>query len=261
MKPADCPKAVLFDLDDTLAPSFESPSPEIVEKLVRLTASLQIGIVTGRDFEWMARDFLPKIEAHVSGNFFVVAESGAQGSRWDGSSWQKLYEHAISDEERARIHAAVEQAVGTTRILEGLPRFGKQFVDRKAAVAFSCMGWDVPKELRYSWDPGNARRRKLREHLAAMLPEYEVLMGGATTVDVTQKGVNKAYGVRVLAKRLAIAPQDMLYVGDSLYPGGNDYVVIETGVRTRQTSGPAETGGIIDDLLATCAGVQPNVNV
>ena len=45
----------------------------------------------------------------------------------------------------------------------------------------------------------------------------------------------------------------MLYVGDALYPGGNDAAVIPTGIRTISTSGPVETESIIDDLQKTCA--------
>jgi hypothetical protein len=42
----------------------------------------------------------------------------------------------------------------------------------------------------------------------------------------------------------------MLYIGDALFPGGNDEVVKETGIETRQTSGPEETARIIRELLA-----------
>jgi hypothetical protein len=41
----------------------------------------------------------------------------------------------------------------------------------------------------------------------------------------------------------------MLFVGDALYPGGNDEVVISTGAQTRSTSGPPETNKIIEELL------------
>lgn len=260
MQTVDCPKAAFFDLDDTLAPSFESPSPEMVAALRRLIALMPVGIVTGRDFAWMSKDFLPKVVAGED-HFYLISESGAQGLFWNGESWEPLYEQSISAEERALIHEAVEAAVRQTGVLDGLPRFGEQFVDRKAAVAYSCTGWDTPPAVRYSWDPGNVRRAKLRDAIAIALPQYEVLLGGATTIDVTRKGINKGYGIRALSERLGIATADMLYVGDSLFPGGNDYAVIETGVRTRPTTGPGETLRIIDQLLAACAAQSPAGNV
>jgi hypothetical protein len=42
----------------------------------------------------------------------------------------------------------------------------------------------------------------------------------------------------------------MLYVGDALFPGGNDEIVKETGIPTQQVSGPAETKEIIEKVLA-----------
>ena len=253
MSTVEFPKVALFDLDDTIAPSFEPPSDEMITRVIALLARMPVAIVTGRDFPWMNKDFLPKVAAECAGDFYVISESGAQCSYWNGSEWQEMYEHAISAEERARIHQAIVAAVEQTGVLAGLQRFGEQFVDRKAAVAFSCTGWLVPKELRDSWDPGNKRRSVLRERLATQLPEYEVMMGGATTVDVTKQGINKAFGIRWLCEHTKIAPEDMLYIGDSLFPGGNDYIVIGTGVQTRATSGPEETLRIIDELLAARA--------
>ena len=78
-------------------------------------------------------------------------------------------------------------------------------------------------------------------------------MGGMTTVDITHKGINKAYGVRWLSEKLGIPAGEMLYVGDALFEGGNDIVVIPTGIQTRSVSGPPETLAVIEELLKACA--------
>jgi hydroxymethylpyrimidine pyrophosphatase-like HAD family hydrolase len=93
----------------------------------------------------------------------------------------------------------------------------------------------------------------MRDSLQKRIPEFEILIGGKTSIDVTKKGVNKAYGVTWFANILSIPPQDMLYVGDALYPGGNDEVVIQTGVQTIQVESVEETGVIIDKLCSLCA--------
>ena len=86
------------------------------------------------------------------------------------------------------------------------------------------------------------------------MPDVEVLIGGMTTIDVTKKGIDKSYGVLWLSKHLNIPVAEMLYVGDALYPGGNDAVVIPTGIQTHITSGPGETTLIIDRLLEQLKG-------
>ena len=52
---------------------------------------------------------------------------------------------------------------------------------------------------------------------------------------------------------IEVDTSEMLYVGDALYEGGNDYVVVPTGIRTMQTKGPSDTARIIDELLEACS--------
>lgn len=249
-----CPKVVLFDLDDTLAESFESPTKEMNARIILLLERLPVAIITGRDFPWMARDFLPHIAAEGrTERFYVFPEGAAQCFQWDGRGWKELYGWSISEEDRVRIRKAVLESVEETGVLKGLPCFGEQFKQKRAMVAFAALGVNVPSDLKYSWDPGNMRRATLRDAIAAKLPEFDVLMGGATSTDVTKKGVNKAHGVEWLSKRLNIPAAEMLYVGDALYPGGNDFVVIETGIQTRAVTGPDQTTAVIDELLSVCA--------
>ncbi len=252
---AGCPRAALFDLDDTLAETFEVPSKEMLQAILHLLDLMPIAIITGRDFPWMESSFLPEMVSspHID-RFYVLPEGAAQCRQWDGKQWKELYGWALGDDERVRIKAAIAQSVEETGVLRDFPVFGERYVDKKAMIAFAALGLEVPRDLKYSWDPGNVRRALLRDAIAAKLPEYDVLMGGATSTDVTKKGVNKSHGVRWLSQQLQIPAADMLYVGDALYPGGNDYVVVETGIRTRPTTGPKETLVIINELLVACQG-------
>jgi len=250
----ECPKAVLFDFDDTLAPSFEPPSAEMVSRVSLLIQRMPVAIVTGRDFAWMDRDFLPRVAtADHTERFYVMPEGAAQCFVWSGRAWKEMYGHSLGEKDRGHIEKVILECVRKTGVLEGLPVFGPQFVHRKAAVAFAALGWQVPRDLRHTWDPGNVRRTALRDSIARELPGFDVLMGGSTTIDVTKKGINKSCGVLWLSEHLRIQPQEMLYVGDTLFPGGNDYVVIPTGVQTRETNGPEQTLSIIGEVLAACA--------
>lgn len=250
----DRPKAALFDLDETLAESFKAPVPEMVARLKKLLDFLPVAVITGRTFSWVEPDFLSLMtdSPHID-QFFVFPESSAQCVMWDGSTWKELYSSNMEEKERNRIHSAIEEAVAETGALEGLPRFGEQFLNKNAMVSFACLGYKVPPDMKYSWDPENQRRKMLQAAVAKKLPDLEVALGGATTIDVTEKGLNKTRGVEWLSKRLNIPVSDMLYVGDALYEGGNDFVVIQTGIKTRETKNPEETLGIIDELLAACS--------
>jgi hypothetical protein len=67
---------------------------------------------------------------------------------------------------------------------------------------------------------------------------------------VTRKGIDKAYGISQIEKHLGFSKEDMLFIGDALFPGGNDYAVKTTGVQCIETTGPELTAQIIEQLLA-----------
>ena len=51
-----------------------------------------------------------------------------------------------------------------------------------------------------------------------------------TSIDVVRKGIDKAYGIKKISERLGVGKKDMLFLGDKLEEGGNDYPVKATGV-------------------------------
>ena len=78
-------------------------------------------------------------------------------------------------------------------------------------------------------------------------------MGGTTSIDVTKPGVDKAYGVYKLRDQLGISLAEMLFVGDAIFVGGNDYPVQEAGVDSILVRDPKETARVIQTVIA-CLG-------
>ena len=93
--------------------------------------------------------------------------------------------------------------------------------------------------------------------LDKLIPEFSVRLGGATSVDVTKPGIDKAYGIRKLRDTLGIAIQDMIYVGDALFPGGNDYPAEEAAPCRSQVRDPHETKRVIEAIIACLDGAEP----
>jgi phosphoribosylformylglycinamidine (FGAM) synthase-like enzyme len=48
----------------------------------------------------------------------------------------------------------------------------------------------------------------------------------------------------------------MLFIGDALFPGGNDYPAEEAGVLSIQVENPHETKRVIEAIIACLDGVQ-----
>jgi len=248
-----CPRAVLFDLDDTLAESFHAPAPETLEGLKKLLGHIPIAIMTGAGFPRMQEQFLSAIE-NAAGieRFYLFPTSTSECYVYREGSWQQLYSIKLTHEERTRIKQIIEKVVAGSEILSAVRGFGERMIDHEAQVAFTLVGVDAPKDVKDTWDIDGSKRQFLKSELQRATSEFEVLLGGRTTVDITKKGVNKFHGVTWLSKELGIPPQEMLYVGDAFFEGGNDAVVIPTGIQTRSVSGPAETPQVINELLAAC---------
>ena len=75
-------------------------------------------------------------------------------------------------------------------------------------------------------------------------------MGGATSIDVTKPGIDKAYGIRKLSDILGISLQEMIYIGDALFVGGNDYPAEQAGVVSICVRGPHETKSVTAAIIA-----------
>ena len=250
----ECPRAAVFDLDDTLAESFKPPSVETLAALRQLLDAIPVAIMTGAGFPRMQAQFLPALaNAPHIGRFYLFPTSASQCYVCNGGTWQQIYNVKLSPEERERIKDAVLKVVDSSEMFRGIPHYGEQMIDREAQVAYTLVGIEAPADVKRDWDPDGSKRRQLRDALQKTIPEFEILLGGTTTVDITKKGINKTYGIRWLSEHLNVPPEEMLYVGDAFFEGGNDAIVTSTGIKTRAVSGPQETLRILNELNDVCA--------
>jgi hypothetical protein len=75
-------------------------------------------------------------------------------------------------------------------------------------------------------------------------------------MDVTKPGIDKAYGIGKLRDTLGIALQDMVFVGDALFPGGNDHPAKDAGVLCIQVRDPEESKRVIEAIVACLDGAE-----
>lgn len=248
------PHAVIFDLDDTLAESFQPPAPEMIARLAALLERMPVAIISGAKFERIKSEVLDRLadSPHVR-NLSVLSDNAAQAYIYSGASWERAYTNEFTTDEQTRIEITIREAVAESGILGQNPKYEPDLLKDPTQLRYATLGTKALADDKKNWDPDMSKRRKLQELLRSRLPECEVSIGGKTTIDITKKGINKAYGINWLSHRLAFAPSEMLFVGDALYDGGNDAVVIPTGIQTRAVSKPSETAEIIDELLKISA--------
>jgi HAD superfamily hydrolase (TIGR01484 family) len=169
--------------------------------------------------------------------------------------WEPVYEERLGDPVKRRIFAAFARALKETGYEWPKDVYGEVIEDRGTQMTFSALGQLAPLEMKRRWDPDGRKRGEIMKRLARYLPDrVEARLGGTTSIDVTMRGIDKGYGIRKIMERLGYKKGEMLFIGNCLYKGGNDFPVIATGVRWMSVRGPQETKRILKRIIAESEG-------
>jgi hydroxymethylpyrimidine pyrophosphatase-like HAD family hydrolase len=103
--------------------------------------------------------------------------------------------------------------------------------------------------VKAQWDPTEKKRLHIVSFLKPLLPEFSIGIGGMTSIDVTKKGIDKAFGVRKICEYLKIPISNAVYVGDALFEGGNDYAARASGVECVEVANVKETKKLIAEII------------
>ncbi len=248
------PSLVAFDLDDTLAPS-KSPMPAPVAAALRaLLDVVPVCIISGGQVV----QFRDQVLAHLGASpeeltrLHLMPTCGTRYYTHTGGEeedWYLVYAHDLNPAQREAAVVAVESEARRLGLWEE-ETWGPVIEDRGSQITFSALGQEAPLDAKRAWDPTGEKKNTLREAVARHLPDLEVRSGGSTSVDITLKGVDKAYGMKALSEQTGIALEDMLFVGDRLDPDGNDYPVKAIGVPCHAVTGWEDTAAFVADLAA-----------
>jgi len=246
------PKAVAFDLDSTLAESKAPMTPSMGAKLTELLERMPVAVVSGGSWRQFSTQLLASLpESARLEHLFLFPVSGGMCFTHDGHAFHASYDRSLLPKERKAIMRALLQAMEETGF--GTPPeqvWGERIEDRGAQISFSALGQQAPVAEKRAWDPDKKKRAPLAEALARLLPPgFSARMNAMTTLDITRTDVTKAFAVQKFSELTNVPIADMVYVGDALFPGGNDEVVKSTGIRTEQVMGPRDTFVVIDTFL------------
>jgi phosphomannomutase len=250
-KEASFKKAIIFDVDKTLTLSKSPLDKEMADLLGKLLKVYKIDIISGAKFEQMERqiiEYLSFAKENFSDLYFQPT-SGGSLYEFKNGEWQIVYKNEISENDRERIITALEGAIEEAGIEKPEKLFGERIEDRGSQITFSNFGQEAPLEVKKNWDPSLRKRKKIQIILKPKLPNYNILIGGSTSIDVIGKGIDKKYGVERLVEYLNIPIKEMLFIGDRLEPGGNDSSVVGTGIDWIDVEGLEETKKVIRELI------------
>lgn len=241
---------IIFDLDGTLAPSKSPIEPDMAELLVKLLTRKKVVIISGGgypQFETQLLRALPHDSQNLS-NLLIMPTSGTRLFTWQGT-WREQYAEHLSLKEKEKVMSSLNLALKQAGYVPPEKTYGQLIEDRGSQITFSALGQNAPLEAKASWDPTREKRQKIISFLQTRIPEFDTRLGGTTSIDITKRGVNKGYGIRRLEEYLKMPLENMVFIGDALYQGGNDYPAKATGIDCIQVSGPEETKKLIASWL------------
>lgn len=242
-------KLIIFDLDGTLAKSKAPIDEEMADLLKNLLDVNHVSIISGGDwpqFQKQVLDNLPK-EALLN-KLKILPTSGTKFYEYK-KDWEELYEENFKEEEKKKILDSLEKAIKEAD-LDIKKTWGEQIEDRGSQITFSALGQEAPLKEKKGWDPDFEKRKKIVKRLEKPLKEFSIGMGGTTSIDIVKPGIDKAYGIHKLEKILKYSISEMLFIGDALFKGGNDYPARRTGVDCIQVRDAEETKRIIETIIA-----------
>ena len=254
-------KLIAFDLDGTLAPSKSALPDRVAEVMGRLLNEFQVCVISGGKFEQFHTQLLNNL--HVDNDklskLHLMPTCGTRYYRYDldKADWHKVYAEDFTEDEKVEIITSLNKGVDALGYREEKV-YGELVEDRGSQITFSALGQDIVKilgeegvEIKESWDKDGKKKASLQRYVADLLPNFEVRTGGSTSIDITKPGIDKAYGMHKLMEILDLEKSEILFFGDALVEGGNDYPVKAMGIDSLQVSHWQDTALALEAIMHT----------
>ncbi|MDI6737729.1 MAG: HAD-IIB family hydrolase [Nanoarchaeota archaeon] len=244
-------KLIVFDLDGTLAKSKSPMDSEMVYLLQELLKQKAVAVISGGSYIQYQKQFLSSLNcnnADLLKNLFLFPTCSTAFYRFE-NEWKEVYSQKLAEDEKKKIFRAFEMVFEEIVFIKET-RYGEIVEDRGSQVTFSALGQQAPLELKKEWDPDSKKRLAMIEKLKKHIPEFEIKIGGTTSIDVTRQGIDKRFGIQQIEKQLDIKKEEILYIGDALFEGGNDYPVKQMGVDCIQVDSPEDTKKEITKIIS-----------
>jgi len=233
-------KLIAFDLDGTLAPSKSLLPDKMVDLMNALLGSYQVCVISGGKYELFQLQVLSQLtnDPELLTKLHLMPTSGTRYYTYDteAKDWAQQYAEDFTPDQKQQIIKALEESMEESGY-KVEKTYGETIEDRDSQITLSILGQEIVAELgeegvriKEAWDPDGTKKLKIRDIVAPKIPDFNVRAAGATSIDVTRPGIDKAYGMNKLMEATGLNKEDILFMGDKIIPGGNDYAVEQMGI-------------------------------
>ncbi len=245
---------VSFDLDGTITESRQPIEQTMVNLLCELSKSVTVVIISGSSFKnlLVQLDLLLNIEdKQIFENIILMPTNGSTSYSYNNSTgaWELSDSVLMFPDIKTKVIQTLEKVISSENFDIPKESIGPKIEDRGTQISFAGLGIDAPIEDKKLWDPNKIKRKEIVEFIAPLLPETDIFIAGTTTIDILPKGITKGTMLEKMLENRGLKKENLLFIGDALFEGGNDYEVKKHGFNIIPTSGPVQTIEIIESLL------------
>lgn len=243
-------KLIIFDLDSTLVQSKSPLTPSMAEILQVLLSKKKVAVISGGNLTQFEKQFLASFKTHDHfGNLYLLPTTGGRLYVYLDNTWSLVYSKDLTPSDKEKIRDAFSEMF--LKVDYEMPEevHGELIQDRDSQITFSALGQDAPIDQKSTWDPDHKKREAMVAELKKIIPEFSIEIGGTTSIDITPHGIDKASGIDGLQKYLHLPDEEVIFVGDAIFPGGNDYPAVSTGVECIKVKDPSDTEKLIKSWL------------
>lgn len=198
-----------FDVDGTITPSREEIDPEFKQWFMDFVKSNRVILVTGSDksktVEQIGEDLFNSVEYsfNCAGN-----EVYRKGELYYRNEWKPSEDLLIFLRSKLQTSSYPERCGNHIEVRTGLVNFSS--IGRKAS--------SNQRAAYYEWDKVNKERVSLSNEIKQKFPKLDAQVGGEISIDIFEIGKDKS-------QVLNYFDEDIIFFGDRLYVGGNDYTL------------------------------------
>lgn len=213
---------IICDMDNTLCDSCQDISQTMKKEIERLVNRGHIFVILGGS---KPEHLYQQVCRHINVPVYVLGNSGTIICEWDGKDMKEVFTDSFSEDNRKKI---IKKLENLTEKFNLIPLTSKedQIQDRITQITLSILGRNAPSAEKEYYDPDKSKRKIFVNNLKTSLPEFEINIGGNTSIDITKKGRNKGGGILNFCKLFDYNTDNCIFLGDGIFPGGNDYSVI-----------------------------------
>jgi len=226
-------KFMVCDVDNTITESCQIVEDRMARQIDALHESNLFAFISGTNME----NLFKMISSRLKTPHYLLSNTGTRCYYIQNRETHQIYADEFLPNQKKEIISALENLIK----IEGLvPLASDNIQDRGSQITLSILGRSAPKESKDNYDSTMEKRKRFAEYLSKIIPDYDIHIGGTTSLDITRKGIDKRYGLKRFVANYGLSLKNITFFGDKLMEGGNDYPV-KGLVKCVSVKNPSET--------------------